>query len=104
MLWLIEQLPQEAAFGASVRGGAEYRPWTPQLHLLAATVNLLHAANRQRGGKKTREPVVKPPSAKRTSRVLTVAEIARRQQQAAARAHAQTTIPEVASDVSGRNE
>lgn len=79
MLWLIGQLPQEAALGASVRGGAEFRPWTPQMHLMAATVNLLHAANRQRAGKKTRDPLVKPPTAQRRPHVLSVAEIARRQ-------------------------
>jgi hypothetical protein len=102
ILWLVGQLPPDSAFGASVRGGHEYRAWTPELHLLAGIANLLNAANRQRAGKKTREPLVKPPTAKRRPRVLSVAEIARRQQQAAATAHDQTTSPEVIDDVSGR--
>lgn len=83
MLWLVEQLPQSAALGASVRGGAEYRAWTPEMYMYAGVVNLLNAANRQRAGKKTREPLVKPPTAKRQPRVLSVAEIKARQQRAA---------------------
>jgi hypothetical protein len=62
---------------------------------MAGIANLLNAANRQRAGKKTREPLVKPPTVKRPPRVLSVAEIARRQQQAPAAAHTQTTTPEV---------
>jgi hypothetical protein len=87
VLWLVGQLPPGSAFGASVRGGPEFRPWTPELHLLAGIANLLNAANRQRAGKRTREPLVKPPTAQRKPRVLPVAEIARRQQQSAAKAH-----------------
>jgi hypothetical protein len=95
VLWLVGQLPPDSAFGASVRGGAEYRAWSPQMHLLAGIANLLNAANRQRAGKKTREALIKPPTAKKQPRVLSVAEIARRQQQSAAEAHTQTMSPEV---------
>lgn len=95
VLWLVGQLPPDSAFGASVRGGSEHRPWTPELHLLAATVNLLAAANRQRAGKRGNKPLVQPPkSHNRKPRVLPVAEISRRQQQAAAAAHANSTRPE----------
>jgi hypothetical protein len=83
VLWLVGQLPQESAFAASARGGAEFRSWTPPLYLLAAVVNLLNAANRQRAGKRTREPLVKPPTAKSKPRVVTVAQLAARQRAAA---------------------
>lgn len=104
VLWLVGQLPPDSAFSASVRGGPEFRPWTPELHLLSAVVNLLNAANRQRAGKRGGKPIVKPPTAQRqkATRVLTVAEIAARQQKAAADAHSQTTYPEVIDVVSGR--
>jgi hypothetical protein len=62
-----------------MRGGGDFRAWTPELHMLAAAVNLLFAANRQRAGKKTKEPLVKPPTQRRPqARRLTVAEIAKR--------------------------
>lgn len=98
VLWLVGQLPPDSAFGASVRGGTEFRPWTPELHLLAATVNLLAAANRQRAGKRGSKPVIKPPTAQSKPRVLSVAEIARRQQAAAAAAHSTTSVPDPASN------
>jgi hypothetical protein len=84
VLWLVGQLPPDSAFGASVRGGAEFRPWTPQLHLLAGIANILAAANRQRAGKRGGKPVVTPPAAKKhtPTRVLTVAQIAARQKAA----------------------
>lgn len=83
MLWLVGQLPQDSAFAASVRGGAEFRPWTSEMYVLTAVANLLNAANRQRAGKKTREPLIKPPaSKKRKPRVLSVAQIAARQRAA----------------------
>ena len=84
VLWLVGQLPPDSALGAASRGGSEFRPWTPELYLLAGIANLLNAANRQRAGKKTREPLVKPPTTKQKPRVLSVAEIARRQKAAAA--------------------
>jgi hypothetical protein len=84
VLWLVGHLPASSAFGASVRGGPEFRPWTPELHLLAGVANLLAAANRQRAGKRGGKPVVQPPTAKkqRATRVLTVAQIAARQKTA----------------------
>lgn len=87
VLWLVGQLPPESAFGASVRGGPEFRAWTPSLYLQAAIANLLNAANRQRAGKRSSQPLIKPPTTQRKqTRVLTVAEIARRQQEAAKKA------------------
>lgn len=85
VLSLVGQLPPESAFGASVRGGSEFRPWSPQLYVLAAIANLLNAANRQRAGKRGGKQVIKPPESKvrpKPTRVLTVAEIVRRQQAA----------------------
>lgn len=69
-----------------MRGGAELRPWTLELYLLAAVVNLLNAANRQRAGKRGNSQIVKPPKPARKTkpRTITVAEIAKRQQRAAA--------------------
>lgn len=85
VLSLVGQLPVESAFAASVRGGSEFRSWSPQLYVLAAIANLLNAANRQRAGKRSSKPVIKPPASKNKpvpTRVLTVAEIVRRQQAA----------------------
>jgi hypothetical protein len=87
VLFLVGQLPQSSAFAASSRGGPEFRPWTSELHLLAAIANLLNAANRQRAGKRGSKPIVEPPkAARRKPRVLSVAELQRRQQQRAANA------------------
>jgi hypothetical protein len=79
VLWLAGQLPPESALHASLRGGSEFRAWTPTAHLLAGVVNLLNAANRQRAGKRTRDPLVRPPTARPKARVLNLAEIAKRQ-------------------------
>jgi hypothetical protein len=89
VLWLVGQLPQTSAFAASMRGGAVFRPWTSELYVLAAIANLLNAANRQRAGKRSAKPVVEPPkpAKKAPPRVLTVAEIQRRQQRVADIAH-----------------
>jgi hypothetical protein len=78
VLWLVGQLPPGSAFAASSRGGPEYRAWTPDLYLQAATVNLLHAANRQRAGKKTKEPLVKAPSDKPRERRMSVVDVRQR--------------------------
>lgn len=71
---LIAHLSQDSAYVAANRGGPEFRSWTGTVHMLAALVNLTYAANRQRGGKATRKPLVKPPTKSRP-RQLTVAEI-----------------------------
>lgn len=71
---LIAHLPENSAYVAANRGGPEFRAWTGTVHMLAALVNLTYAANRQRGGKATRKPLVKPPTKSRP-RQLTVAEI-----------------------------
>lgn len=80
VLWLVSQLGPDTAFRASMQGGPQFRSWTPTTYLLAGAVNLLNAANRQRAGKRTQSPVVKPPqpAVKRVRRV-SVAEIAARQ-------------------------
>lgn len=76
VLWLVEHLPEGAAFYASRQGGTQFRGWTPQTYLLAGVVNLLNAANRQRAGKRTREPLVRPPGKQVARKVRTVAQIA----------------------------
>lgn len=78
-LWLVEHLPVDSAFRASQRGGPEFRGWDQTTYLLAAAVNLLNAANRQRAGKRTKSPIVKPPGKKAPIRRVSVAEIAARQ-------------------------
>jgi hypothetical protein len=52
---------------------------------MAAAVNLLAAANRQRAGKRGSKPLIKPPVVERPkpTKVLTVEEIMRRQRHAA---------------------
>ncbi len=72
---LIEHLNDSSALAARHRGGHEHRPWTFEVTLLATIANLLHAANRQRGGKKTQKPLVEPPKQQTKARVVTVAEL-----------------------------
>lgn len=68
-LWLVEHLPEDSATIAAMKGGPQFRAWTQSMYLQAAQVNLLFAANRQRGGKSTRIPLVKPP--KKTTKTVT---------------------------------
>lgn len=72
VLWLVEQLPEGSALNAAMRGGPQHRVWTSDLHLQAAVVNMLYAANRQRSGKATKTGLVTPPAAKKAppARVL----------------------------------
>lgn len=81
VLWLAGQLPPDSALRASLQGGDEFRAWTPEAYLLAAAVNLLNAANRQRAGKRSSKPLVEPPKPKvrPKARVITLDQIARRQ-------------------------
>jgi hypothetical protein len=65
VLWLVEHLPEDSATVAAMKGGPEHRPWTSPTHLLAAQTNILYAANRQRAGKATRTPLIKPPVTKK---------------------------------------
>ena len=84
MLWLVGQLPDTSAFSASLRGGQEFRSWSLQNTLLAASVNLLYAANQQRGGKKSMKQLVKVPQPKRQKvrgKVLRVADVLARRKQ-----------------------
>lgn len=67
MLWLVEHLPEDSAFVASVRGGPVHRPWTSETRLLASLVNLTYAANRQRVQQRTRKFPIEPPKPKTTS-------------------------------------
>jgi hypothetical protein len=75
---LIAHLHDGSAYMAANRGGPDHRPWTATVHLLAALVNLTYAANRQRGGKPTRKPLVSPPTKQRPKQV-TVAQLIQRQ-------------------------
>ncbi|HEX6969047.1 MAG TPA: hypothetical protein VF174_09595 [Micromonosporaceae bacterium] len=81
VLWLVGQLPPDSALGAAHQGGPEFRSWTPQNYLLAAAVNLLAAANRQRAGKRSSKPLVTPPRRKQKARVIPLDQIARRQRE-----------------------
>lgn len=72
---LAGQMPEQSAFAAAHRGGSEFRPWTTQTYLLTAITNLLFAANRQRGGKPTRKPMVSPPDPSKKARKVTVAQL-----------------------------
>lgn len=65
MLWFVEHLPPDSALWSAFRGGPQFREWTIQTYLQMHMVNLLYSANRQRAGKATRSPLVKPP--KRTA-------------------------------------
>lgn len=76
VLTLVGQLPDTSAFAASVRGGSEFRAWGTQTYLLAASANMLYAANQQRAGKKSIKPLIKPPTAVKPKRVMRVAELA----------------------------
>jgi hypothetical protein len=70
VLWLVGQLPETSAYWASVRGGGntvDHRPWTTDVVLLAAVVNLLAGANWQRGGGKGRRPQPVPLPRPRSS-------------------------------------
>jgi hypothetical protein len=75
VLMLVEHLPDSSAIASSHRGGREHRPWTFETHLLAATVNLLYAANRQRAKKSTPKPLITAPKRKTKARRITVAQI-----------------------------
>jgi len=83
VLWLVGQLPDTSAYHAALRGGPEFRAWTLTNTLLAAAVNLLHAANHQRSGKKRGfRPLVEPPQKRQKARVVRIADVlARRKKQ-----------------------
>lgn len=73
---LVEHLPEDSAFVASLRGGRQMRAWTTEAYLLAATANQLNVANHQRAGKRTRRPLVEPPkTTKVRKRTVTVAQL-----------------------------
>ncbi|PPK63527.1 hypothetical protein V5P93_000418 [Actinokineospora auranticolor] len=87
VLWLIEHLPEDSAAVAALRGGSEHRAWTATTHLLATVVDAVQlgtwttvAANSRR---RPRPPAPMPRPTqprRRAGRVVTVAEIAARQQ------------------------
>lgn len=64
VLMLVKQLPEDSATFGAFRGGPEFRAWTQAVYLQAAMTNMLYAANRQRAGKATRSPLIKPPTSK----------------------------------------
>lgn len=68
ILQLVKHLPETSATVAAIRGGQQFRPWTQDTYMLALLANLLYGANRQRAGKATRSPLVKPPQAKQTEK------------------------------------
>jgi hypothetical protein len=65
VLWLIEHMPPDSAWAASAQGGPQFRGWRIDTYLLAAVVDVLQAANYQRGGGKGARPdPVKRPGKK----------------------------------------
>ena len=74
---LVGQLDDTSAFSASVRGGPEFRPWSLQNVLLAASVNLLHNANGQRAGKRVK-PLIEPPKKKVKPRTVRIGDLLKR--------------------------
>lgn len=67
VLWLVEHLPEDSATLAAIRGGPQFRAWTSPMYIQALQANLLFAANRQRAGKATRTPMIKPPTEKKAA-------------------------------------
>ncbi|RLK54821.1 hypothetical protein [Actinokineospora cianjurensis] len=87
VLWLIEHLPEDSATVAALRGGPQHRAWTTAAHLLATVADAVqlgtwttiaaHARRRPTPPK----PLPRPSLPRRqAARVVTVAEIAARQQ------------------------
>ncbi|MCK2242318.1 MULTISPECIES: hypothetical protein [unclassified Crossiella] len=62
VLALAEQLPEDSATVASLRGGPEHRGWTGDRYLLAALADAARLGNWQRGGGHGRrpQPVARP--------------------------------------------
>lgn len=59
---LVVDLPEDSCLRAAVQGGSDHRVWTTQTHLLASIIEVLQAANYQRGGGKGQKPkaIVRP--------------------------------------------
>ena len=77
VLALVGQLPDTSAFAASTRGGGEFRGWGTQTYLLAASANMLYAANQQRAGKKSIKPLIKPPQKAKQRRMVRISELSK---------------------------
>ncbi|MCO1575367.1 DUF5361 domain-containing protein [Crossiella sp. SN42] len=66
VLALAEQLPEECALVASLRGGMAHRGWTTERYLLAAITDAAQLANWQRAGGRGKRPTPIPrPQARR---------------------------------------
>lgn len=77
VLWLVEWLPDTSALHASAQGGPKHRGWNADRHAAISTVELLAAANWQRGGGKGQrpKPIPRPEPKSKRRRVVTVAEL-----------------------------
>lgn len=85
--WMVEHLPEDSASVAAMRGGAEHRSWTTLAHLLATVADAVQlgtwttVAAHSKRKPPSPKPLPRPDSPRpRAARVLTVAEIAARQQ------------------------
>ncbi|NGO71446.1 hypothetical protein G5C65_24460 [Streptomyces sp. SB3404] len=83
MLALVEELPDESAFAAAVRGGPQHRGWTVSAHLLAAVIDAVDEAAwitaQANARKRIRRPKRFPrPTGAEQRRPATVADLAHR--------------------------
>ncbi len=82
LLALAEELPDESAFAAAARGGAQHRGWTVTAHLLAAVIDAVHEAAwvtaQANSKKRLRRPRPFPRPATERRRPTTVASLAER--------------------------
>lgn len=79
---LVEQLPDDSALAASVRGGIQYRAWDVQTHLLAALVDGVHLAAWVTAQANSKQRIARPkplprPAAERPSVAATPLDLSR---------------------------
>ena len=82
LLALVEELPDESAFAATVRGGPQHRGWTVSAHLLASVIDAVGEAAwitaQTNSKKRIRRPKRFPRPAAQQQRPATVAALAQR--------------------------
>ncbi|GAU66658.1 hypothetical protein SSP35_03_03060 [Streptomyces sp. NBRC 110611] len=82
LLGLVEELPEDSALAAAVRGGPHHRGWTVSAHLLASVIDAVNDAAwitaQANSRKRIRRPRRFPRPAADQRRPATVADLARR--------------------------
>jgi hypothetical protein len=82
LLALAEELPDESAFAAAVRGGPQHRGWTVSAHLLASVIDAVNEAAwitaQANSRKRVRRPRRFPRPDAEQRRPATVADLAHR--------------------------